>query len=123
MKKWLAILLLGGLVLSVAMPGVLPWSPFKVSPNVIRWVTQSEEGIYGYDVFRGDSKDGPFRKINADTILGVGTTDLPQRYEYSDGAIEAGTIYWYYIESVYLSGKRSRLTPVYASGKKYASFW
>ena len=113
-------MLAGVLVLFLLLPGVLPWSPFSVSPNVIRWVTQSEEDIFGYDVFRGARESGPFERINAETILGVGTTDLPQRYSYSDETIEAGTVYWYYIESVSLSGERSRLTPIYASRRKYA---
>lgn len=122
MNKLIGLALACLLVLFLVFPGVLPWSPFSVSPNVIRWVTQSEEDVFGYDVFRGASETGPFQRINAETILGVGTTDLPQRYQFSDGAIRAGTVYWYYIESVSLSGERSKLTPVYAARRKYP-FW
>lgn len=123
MKKFLGMVIPGALILSLFFPGVFPWSPLTVSPNVIRWATQSEEAVFGYDVFRGASESGPFERINAETILGAGTTDLPQRYSYRDETIEAAMVYWYYVESISLSGERSRLTPVYASRPKYVAAW
>ena len=123
MKKLLGLLFTALLLLSLGSLGVLPWSPFSVSPNLIRWVTQSEDEVFGYDVYRGANESGPFQRINAEIILGAGTTDLPQRYVYSDEAIEAGKVYWYYVESISLSGERSRLTPTYASRPKIAFPW
>ena len=99
------------------------WNLFVLSPNVIRWVTQSEEDNFGYDVYRGPSVDGPFTRINNRTLLGAGTTDLPQRYQFSDDSINADTVYWYYVETISLTGKRSRLTPVYPSRPKTVSLW
>ena len=90
----------------------------SVDPNVIRWVTQGEEDNFGYDVYRGADKKGPFERINQRTLAGAGTTDLPQRYSYTDSAIEADTVYWYYVESVSLSGIRRPITPVYPSRPK-----
>ncbi|MFT6286991.1 MAG: hypothetical protein ACJAYC_003634 [Halieaceae bacterium] len=98
------------------------WEPFGLPPNVIRWVTQSEEDNFGYDIYRGLSKSGPFERINEHSILGAGTTDLPQHYKYSDASIESGMVYWYYVGSISLTGERSRLTPVYPSKSKSAWF-
>jgi len=99
------------------------WGSRPLAPIVIRWTTQSEENTFGYDVFRGPTRSGPYRRINAETILGVGTTDLPQRYAYSDNTIEPGKAYWYYVESVSLSGERVQLTPVAASRPRSRLPW
>lgn len=87
-------------------------------PNVIRWATASEKDNFGYDIYRGLSEEGPFERINPDTIPGAGTTDIPQKYEYSDLNIQAETVYWYYVESISLNGGRKRMTPIYPSTPK-----
>ena len=94
-----------------------------VPPNVIRWTTQSEEDNFGYNVYRGSEKQGPFTRINARIIPGFGTTDIPQSYEYRDTSIEPATVYWYYVQSISLTGERVQLTPVYPSKPKSRSIW
>lgn len=95
--------------------------PPIVEPNVISWGTASEHGSFGYDVFRGTSEDGPFSPVNPEVIPAAGTTDIPQRYEFIDDSIEPDTEYWYYIESISLTGERKRITPVYASKPRPAT--
>jgi hypothetical protein len=90
-----------------------------LEPNVIRWTTASEENNFGYDVYRGSTEEGPFERINADPLPGAGTTDIPQHYEYQDSAIEAGTVYWYYVEAISMNGDRKRMTPIYPSKAKF----
>ncbi|MEM1110360.1 MAG: hypothetical protein AAGI11_00510 [Pseudomonadota bacterium] len=118
MRSWLALLVapLFGLWLVIS-------EPWQIAPNTIRWTTQSEQDVFGYDIYRGDQQDGPFERINTQTILGVGTTDLPQSYQFSDAEIDAETVYWYYVETVALTGERKPLTPVYPSPPKSASLW
>ena len=88
--------------------------------NTLRWTTASESNNFGYDVYRSLAQDGPFERLNEEPIPGAGTTDLPSQYEYIDTAIEPNTIYWYYIESISLTGERKRFTPVYSSQPKFA---
>ena len=90
-------------------------APQRPRPNAIRWATASEKDNFGYDIYRGLSEDGPFTRVNEQTIAGAGTTDVPQRYEYLDADIQWDTVYWYYVESISLNGDRKRITPVYAS--------
>ena len=66
-----------------------------VLENTIRWSTASEVENFGYDIFRGSKEDGPFARINDAPVPGHGTTDVPQKYEYRDRAIEPETEYWY----------------------------
>ena len=94
---------------------VQPGPENGLKPNVIRWSTASEQGNFGYDVYRGLAEEGPFVRVNQEPIAGAGTTDMPQRYEFRDESIEPDTVYWYYVESISLNGERRRMTPIYAS--------
>jgi hypothetical protein len=116
--RWAAVLL--ALLFALL---IKPWKLFPEPANTLRWVTQSEEDNFGYDVFRGLDEQGPFTRINSRSILGAGTTDLEQHYDYSDTTIATGVVYWYYIESISLTAERKRLTPVFASRPKSASIW
>lgn len=80
--------------------------------NTLRWSTASEVDNFGFDVFRSLSEDGPFERINPDTIPGAGTVDTPTRYEYVDTDIEPGSTYYYYVESISLQGEREQFTPI-----------
>ena len=87
--------------------------------NRIKWATASEVDNFGYDVFRGDSETGQFVKINQNTIPGAGNSDTPSRYEYTDSAIAEGKTYWYYVESISMTGQREKFTPTFQSKPKY----
>lgn len=80
--------------------------------NTVRWSTASEVDNFGYDVYRATSADGPFERLTRDPVPGAGTTDLPQRYSYVDDSIDPHQAYYYYVESISLSGERERFTPV-----------
>jgi len=86
--------------------------------NTIKWSTASEVDNFGFDVFRGDSADGPFERINAETIEGGGTVDEPQSYRFVDDTIDPYRTYYYYVESISMGGVRERFTPVGNAGPK-----
>ena len=81
--------------------------------NLLRWSTATETDNFGYDIYRGESADGPFERLNEDPIPGAGTTDKRTAYEFVDDEIEPGKTYWYYLESISMSGVRERFTPVF----------
>ena len=81
--------------------------------NVLRWRTATESDNFGYDVYRGESEDGPFERLNPDPIPGAGTTDEPSSYEYVDDTIDPYATYWYYLESISMSGVKQRFTPIF----------
>jgi len=103
----------------------LPATPTAVSQpmeraydNTIKWSTASEVDNFGFDVFRGDSAEGPFERINEDTIEGAGTVDEPQSYRFVDDTIDPHRTYYYYVESISMDGVRERFTPVGKAGPK-----
>jgi len=87
--------------------------------NKVKWVTASEVNNFGFDVFRGDSEDGPFVKVNEFTVPGAGNSDVPNKYEFVDDSIEAGKVYWYYVESISMSGQREKFTPTFQSKPRF----
>ena len=106
-------------ILSI-LAGPVSWAEDTVEPEVplfnnITWVTASELENFGFDVYRSDHEQGPFTRINADTIPGAGNSDVPTRYQYKDADIEEDRQYWYYVESISMSGHREKFTPTYQS--------
>jgi len=81
--------------------------------NTAHWTTASEEENFGYDVYRGDSEDGPFVKLTKKPILGNGTTPETHKYEFADTSIDPCKDYWYYVESIATDGSREKFTPVF----------
>ncbi|MEM8962188.1 MAG: hypothetical protein AAGD38_11965 [Acidobacteriota bacterium] len=86
--------------------------------NTLRWTTASEVDNFGYDVYRGESEEGPFERITESPIPGAGTTDEPTDYVWVDDTIDPYTNYWYFVESISLSNDRERFTPVFQAKAK-----
>jgi hypothetical protein len=86
--------------------------PAETYSNRVRWKTASELNNFGYDVYRGESPDGPFERLNPEVIVGAGTTDEPTAYEFVDRTVDPHKTYYYYVESVSMNGVRERFTPI-----------
>ena len=89
-----------------AAPDGTPYS------NTIKWSTASEVDNFGYDVYRGDSVDGPFERLTEEPVEGAGTSDEVNRYSFVDDTIDPTKTYYYYVESISMSGVREHFTPV-----------
>lgn len=57
----------------------------------LRWGPSSSSGIVGYNVYRSNSADGTFRKLNA---------SLDASTEYADSSVTAGDTYFYVVTAV-----------------------
>lgn len=86
--------------------------------NTLRWTTASEQDNFAYDVYRGDSEEGSFARINPSPVPGNGTTDETHNYSYVDSEIDPCKSYWYYVESISTSGQRERFTPIFKAPPK-----
>ena len=80
--------------------------------NKIRWTTASEVDNFGFDVYRSESEDGPFEVLTKEPIEGGGTVDEPRNYLFVDDTIDPAKAYYYYVESVAMSGEREQFTPI-----------
>lgn len=90
--------------------------------NTVHWTTASEEENFGYDVYRGNTEQGPFDKLTREPLLGNGTTSETHKYQYVDDSIDPCRDYWYYVESISSDGTREKFTPVFrAPAKRHAA--
>ncbi len=86
--------------------------------NTARWTTASEQDSFGFDVYRGDSENGPFTKLSKEPVLGAGTSDETHKYEFRDDSIDPCQDYWYYIEAISTDGSREKFTPTFHAPAK-----
>lgn len=79
---------------------------------VIRFRTETQANTYGFFAYRGETKDGPFVKVNKDIIPGAGTTSDPKNYEFVDIPLELGKTYYFYLEEVTYNKVTKNITGV-----------
>ncbi len=84
------------------------------SPEVVlAWTARSEEGVYGYLVYRSPRREGPYRRINPEIIHARHVTPpATSSYRFVDAEVEPGRTYYYYLDTVSLSGVKQRLSGV-----------
>jgi hypothetical protein len=74
----------------------------------IFWEAVSQRGNVGWNIYRSDTKNGKFVKINGELIKGAGTTANPMKYSFIDKDVEKGNIYYYYLEDISFNGGKHR---------------
>lgn len=79
---------------------------------VIRWQNAKGYDTYGFNVLRGETREGPFTKLNQDIILASTTSKPDTDYMFVDQPLEIGKIYYYYVESVNYAGQKKQMTPL-----------
>ena len=83
----------------------------------ITWVTESELNNAGFNILRGESRDGAFKVVNVKGIVaGHGTTGERRVYTFTDTTAKPNVVYYYRIEDVSLSGQRTILTTTHLRG-------
>lgn len=83
---------------------------------VIRWTTESEVDMAGFNVLRSASRAGPFTIINPALIPGAGTSGEKHTYTFTDTASKPGVVSYYRLEEVSLGGMRLPLATTRLKG-------
>jgi hypothetical protein len=87
-----AWLLLAGLIVIVQLVG---------GPRIeIAWKTESEFATAGFNVWRSDSEDGEYQKVNEQLMPGAPDAALGGEYQFVDERVERGKTYYYRLEDV-----------------------
>lgn len=78
---------------------------------LLSWSVDSQYGVYGYIIYRSDSAEGPFLRMN-DVTIRVRDDDgkYGGRYQWRDNSAVSGKTYWYSIGTMKDSGERGDLT-------------
>jgi hypothetical protein len=111
-KVYLAWLFSGVMFFIALILGYLAVVGLKGSVVVIEWSTASELDTAGFNLYRGQSPNGPFVKINTDLIPASPDPLVGGSYNYKDHQAEAGVVYYYQLEDVEYNGNRSRFGPI-----------
>lgn len=81
----------------------------------LNWETASELDNLGFHLYRAISKEGPYTRLTARLIPGLGSSPSGAKYIYRDTTISNGTTYFYHLEDVESSGRTERHGPVSAT--------
>jgi hypothetical protein len=81
----------------------------------LTWETGSEMGNLGFHLYRGDSWEGPYRKITTNVIPGLGSSPEGARYRYLDSGLVNERTYFYQLEDIETTGKSELHGPVSAT--------
>lgn len=79
---------------------------------VLNWATASEMDTHGFNVYRGESKDGPYTRINSQIIPSATDKLTGAKYTYKDATAQPGKTYFYQLEDLASNGINTRHAPV-----------
>jgi hypothetical protein len=94
------------------------WSALAACSNVaqtavvVEWTTVSEINTAGFNLYRSESPEGPYTKINAQLIPTSSDPIIGSKYVYKDTATVSGRTYYYQLEDVEFSGASVRHGPI-----------
>ena len=78
----------------------------------VEWKTATEVDTLGFNLYRSVKKEGPYEKLNNDLIVGLISSPIGRSYTYTDKNVIQGNLYYYKLEEIDLSGKRTQHGPV-----------
>jgi hypothetical protein len=70
----------------------------------LEWTTASETDNLGFNVYRSESQNGQYNKVNSQLIQGAGNTQTAHSYSFTDQTITAGQSYFYKLADVRFDG-------------------
>jgi len=98
----------------------LGWLAFTSSASIVtvEWTTASELNTAGFNLYRGDSQDGPFTKINSNLIPHSPDPLVGGSYVFTDTTVQAGRTYYYQLEDVEFTGGSIRHGPIVVKAER-----
>ncbi len=97
----MSLVLLSWRDLAFAQGAVSTPSPASV---VVEWTTESELNLAGFNLYRSETPEGPYTKVN-DALIPASLDPIAGgSYAYTDTNVIAGVTYFYKLEDVELDG-------------------
>jgi hypothetical protein len=82
-------------------------------PVRVEWKTETEMNTAGFNLYRGESPDGPFdAKVNADLIPPSEDPLTGKAYIYIDETARPGVTYYYQLQEVEKNGATNTYGPI-----------
>jgi hypothetical protein len=89
----------------------LGWKYSQAASVVIEWETASELDTAGFNLYRSDSPDGIFVRVNENLIPASPDPLTGGTYTFDDPEVKPGRIYYYELESIDVDGSTTRYGP------------
>jgi hypothetical protein len=91
------------------------------TPIRVEWSTETEMDTAGFNVYRGESPDGPFDvKVNAELIPPSPDPLSGGTYSVLDRSARPGVTYYYQLQEVEKTGQVSLHGPIQAKGSPFS---
>ncbi|MBN2208255.1 MAG: hypothetical protein JW759_03035 [Candidatus Coatesbacteria bacterium] len=80
---------------------------------LLHWVTGTEIGTAGFDLYRSLSPDfSSFEKVTPRMVAATGTPEAGAEYKVLDKSVKPGTLYYYFLVEIDDKGKMSPFGPI-----------
>jgi len=92
---------------------------------IINWSTATEFQTAGFNLYRAESEQGPYQKVNAKIIPASPDPLVGGDYAYRDNQVKPGHVYFYQLEEIEIEGKviRQETVQVYQPIEHGRPFW
>lgn len=84
---------------------------FSKTDLTIHWTTESELDVIGFNLYRSDTPDGEFVKINQELIPPAADPFLGGEHNFVDTNVIRGRVYYYQLETIDRYGNARREGP------------
>ncbi len=89
-----------------------PEPPAEQTAKIRILIPKIQSGkYYGFNIYRSESRDGQFIKVNKQLIPAPSPEDKTPQF-YIDEPLTKGKVYYYYIEGIDYLGRKERITPI-----------
>jgi hypothetical protein len=82
---------------------------------VLEWTTASEVDNAGFNIYRAESEDGQYIKINDELIAAQGSSTDGAAYEFVDNGLKNRKTYYYQLEDIDFNGESTYHGPTKAT--------
>lgn len=113
LKRYLGVIL-GFLTLVSLLLLLIAWRQAQRATVLVEWSTASELDTAGFNLYRSESAEGPFTKINSSLIPASQDPLSGSQYRYQDDQVQPDTLYYYQLEEVEMGGGVNRFGPISA---------
>jgi hypothetical protein len=115
----------GGVILRYGETTLIILSSFTATPSdkavILEWTTESEIDNAGFNLYRSESADSGYVKINLSLIPAEGSATSGATYQYVDNGVKNRRTYYYKLEDIDLNGTSTMHGSVKATPRRVRS--
>lgn len=94
----------------------------KTGQVILKWVTESEIDNAGFNIYRAETENGAYVKINDLIISAKGAATEGASYDFSDKHVKLWKTFYYKLEDIDLNGTATMHGPVSATPRLLSGF-